>query len=217
MGAELDPIRFRGNFNISGLGPWGEFGLMGKRIKIGDAILDVHRPIDRCPAPGVNPVTGTRDVDVTPGLNEHYGHIFCGVFANVVEGGEIKPGAEIEMIGDSEIPLEELMVSNAAAYQQWPRVARITYYEIREDATRLSLTNATPWPLPEPKPGQRVRFHIGPDQWTSAYITAISPGHYHFEIGKSETDDPVTEHLRNQFAADDEIIISGPFGRVVDA
>lgn len=217
LNADLDPIRFRGNLIVSDLAAWQEFSLMGKRIRIGGAVLDVHRPIDRCPAPGVNPISGERDVEVTPGLRDHFGHIYCGVYANVVEDGDIKPRDKLEVIGDSAIPLEELMVSNASAYPLWPRVAKITAYEVNEQITRLSLTNATPWPLPAPEVGQRVRFHLGPDQWTTEYISAILPAHYHFEVEKSTTGDPLTEQLRNGLHRSQEIIISGPFGKAANA
>ncbi len=216
LGADLDPIRFRGNLIVSDLPAWHEFSLIGKRIKLGETILDVHRPIDRCPAPGVNPITGERDVDVTPGLRDHFGHIYCGVYANVVSGGNIQPGDKIEVIGDSKIPLEDLMVSNASPYPLWPRYAKITAYEIGENATRLSLKNATPWPLPAPEVGQRIRFHLGPDYWTTEYISDVSHGQYHFEVEKSKTDDPATEELRSGLAEGDELIISGPFGRAKD-
>ena len=214
IGAKLDPARFRGNLIVDGLPAWHEFNWMGKRIQVGDCILEVHRPIDRCPTPGVNPKTGERDVEVAKGLQEHFGHVFCGVYANVVESGKVNSGDALNLMGDGTLPLEELMVSNASPYPLWPRVAKITTCQIESEATRLSLTNATQWPLPEPKPGQRVRFHLGPDACTAEYIKAISPAHYHFEIEKSATDDPVTEHLRTGLTQGDEIVISGPFGRV---
>ena len=216
IGAKLDPARFRGNLIVEGLPAWHEFNWMGKRVQLGDCVLDVHRPIDRCPTPGVNPKTGDRDVEVAKGLQEHFGHVFCGVYANVVQGGKIKKSDALKVMGNSAIPLEDLMVSNASPYPLWPRVAIITTCQVEATGTRLSITNATPWPLPEPKPGQRVRFHLGPNACTAEYIKAISPAHYHFEIEKSATDDPATEHLRSRLAQGDEIIISGPFGRVIN-
>jgi len=211
--ADLDPARFRGNLIIEGLPAWDEFGWMGKRIKIGETELDVHRPIDRCPTPGVNPETGERDVEVTPLENKHYGHIYCGMYAKVVKGGEIKSGDAIEVIGDAAIKLEETFVSNASAYERWPRMVEIVAYEKNAASTKLSLKATSPWPLPEAKSGQRLRFHLGDQGWTTDYITSASSDLYELEIKDSETNDPITAQLRGNLSQGMKLIISGPYGR----
>ena len=188
---------------------------MGKRIKVGDVELEVHRPIDRCPTPGVNPETGERDVEVTPGIQEHFGHIYCGMYARVVKSGRIKPGNTIEIVGDAEMPwTEATVVENANAYALWPRLVAITTYQNDVLSTRLSFKSATPWPLPDATPGQRMRLHLGPDQWTTEYIAEVSQGHMHLEVEDSKTDDPVTKLLREGLAVGQKILVSGPFGRV---
>ena len=48
--------------------------------------------IDRCAATGVDPATGDRDMDVVDILRKRFGHIDCGVYARVLEGGEITIG-----------------------------------------------------------------------------------------------------------------------------
>lgn len=98
VGAELDPQRFRGNFMIDGLDPWAEFDLCDKRIAIGDAVLDVVMPIDRCGATNVNPATAERDMNIPKDMQRGYGHINCGVFARVAEGGDVKIGDELKII-----------------------------------------------------------------------------------------------------------------------
>ncbi|MGI9351907.1 MAG: MOSC domain-containing protein [Rhizobiaceae bacterium] len=215
ISVELDPLRFRGNLIISGLPAWEEFSWMGKRIRVGDAELEVHRPIDRCPTPGVNPETGERDVEVTPGIQNHFGHIYCGMYAKVVKTGDIAKGSILEPIGDAEMPwTEATAVENANAYALWPRLAEITTYQNDVISTRLSIKSATPWPLPDAILGQRLRLHLGPDQWTTEYITAISPEHIHMEVEDSKTDDPVTQLLREGLATGHKILVSGPFGRI---
>ena len=92
VGQEIDPLRFRGNFLIDGLEPWAEFDLCGKQIKIGDAVLEVTVPIDRCGATNVNPVTAERDLNIPKDLQRGYGHIECGVYARVVSGGLVSAG-----------------------------------------------------------------------------------------------------------------------------
>lgn len=91
-GAELDPLRFRANVHLDGLGAWDEMSWVGKKIRVGAATLDVLKPIDRCLATHVDPQSGARNVDVTGTLRRAYGHINCGIYAKIVHGGEIRPG-----------------------------------------------------------------------------------------------------------------------------
>lgn len=94
-GATLDPLRFRANVHLEGLEAWEERNWVGRTIRVGAATLEVLKPIDRCLATHVDPQTGERDVDVTGTLRRAYGHIHCGVYAKVVEGGFIRPGDTI--------------------------------------------------------------------------------------------------------------------------
>lgn len=96
-GAEVDPRRMRGNFLVDGLEPWAELDLPGKRLRIGEALLEVTEPIDRCAATNVNPVTAERDQNIPKALQRGLGHINCGVYARVLEGGEAKAGATIDV------------------------------------------------------------------------------------------------------------------------
>ncbi len=98
VGKEIDPIRFRGNFLIDGLGAWAEFDLCGKQIEIGSAVLDVTFRIDRCGATNVNPVTAERDLNIPKDLQRGYGHIDCGVYARVTKGGAVRVGDEISVL-----------------------------------------------------------------------------------------------------------------------
>lgn len=214
LGTQLDPLRFRGNLIISGLPAWEEFSWMGKRVQIGDCVLDIHRPIDRCPTPGVNPLTGERDVEVTPLLNEHFGHVYCGMYANVVEGGDLKSGDEITVIGDAEIKLEDTFVSNASNYALWPRMAEVVSCNVSDDKTSIKLQTASPWQAPVAAAGQRLKLHLGIHGWTQEYIISASTNTYEIEIEDSVTQDPITKHLRAGLEAGTQIVISGPYGRV---
>ena len=214
LGTNLDPLRFRGNFIIAGMPAWEEFSWMGKRIRIGECILDVHRPIDRCPTPGVNPETGERDIEVTPHLQEHFGHIYCGMYANVVEGGKIKPSDTISVIGNAAIKLEDTFVINASKYPLWPRMAEIISCNVGNDKTTITLKNISPWQLPQAQIGQRLKLHLGEKGWTQEYITSSSDHEYEIKIEDSHTSDPITKHLRNGTKIGKQIIISGPYGRV---
>lgn len=97
-GRPLDPRRFRGNLWIEGLAPWEEFDLVGRTIRIGEAVLDVTERITRCRATEANPETGRRDVNLLDVLDEGWGHTDFGVYARVTQGGEIAPGAAVEVV-----------------------------------------------------------------------------------------------------------------------
>ena len=58
----------------------------------------VTRPINRCPATEVNPVTAERDADPVAELRRLYDHIELGVHAAVVEGGRFSVGDAIEVL-----------------------------------------------------------------------------------------------------------------------
>ncbi|MEM9970862.1 MAG: MOSC domain-containing protein [Pseudomonadota bacterium] len=90
-GQSLSPHRFRGNLWIDGLDAWQEKGWVGKTLKVGDAALAVREEITRCKATMANPETGKRDVDTLDLLSE-LGHMEFGVYAEVVDGGDISLG-----------------------------------------------------------------------------------------------------------------------------
>jgi uncharacterized protein len=97
MGVPVDPLRFRGNLQVEGLPPWGEFDLVGRDIA-GPAGLRLRglKPIDRCAATNVDPVTGFRDLDVPGALMRAWGHVDCGLYATVEVGGELAVGDVLE-------------------------------------------------------------------------------------------------------------------------
>ena len=96
-GTDLSPHRFRGNIWIDGLAAWDEAKWIGKRIRVGDAVLEVKQQITRCKATMANPDTGHRDVDVLGTLND-IGHQEFGVYAAVVENGHVALKAPVEVL-----------------------------------------------------------------------------------------------------------------------
>jgi uncharacterized protein len=88
----IDPLRFRANVYVEGLGAWGEFDLIGRRIKLGAATLEITKRIDRCAATDVDPSTGIRDLRMVELLEQNFGHHDCGVYARVIDGGDVKKG-----------------------------------------------------------------------------------------------------------------------------
>jgi uncharacterized protein YcbX len=96
LGAPVDPVRFRANVYVRGWPAWREFELMGKEIRIGSARLRVFKRIKRCAATEVDPSTGARDLAVVKGLMHNFGHTDCGVYAEVIAGGDIARGDKVE-------------------------------------------------------------------------------------------------------------------------
>ncbi len=97
-GVDMSMHRFRGNIWLDGSDPWDEFHWIGKTIRIGGALLRVEAPITRCLATTVDPETGQRDVDTLEILQQHWGHKDFGVFAAVIEAGNIDVNDTAELL-----------------------------------------------------------------------------------------------------------------------
>ena len=91
-GAAVHPLRFRGNIYVAGWPAWHEFDLLGREVEIGAARLKVIKRIVRCAATDVDPNTGIRDLTIPKTLLQTLGHADCGVYAEVVTGGDIAKG-----------------------------------------------------------------------------------------------------------------------------
>ena len=88
----IDPRRFRANIGFDGLPPWGEFDLVGKEIRIGEAVLEVLKPTERCAAINADPERGLRDLDLVGLMQREFGHANCGIYARVTGAGAISLG-----------------------------------------------------------------------------------------------------------------------------
>lgn len=97
MGRSVDPLRMRGNILLDGLEAWREFDLLGKRIRLGGATLEVTNRIRRCAATNVDPSAGLRDMNIPQALERFYGHTDCGIYAKVIVGAEIRDGDALEL------------------------------------------------------------------------------------------------------------------------
>jgi uncharacterized protein len=90
-GATVDAGRFRANLWVDGLPAWHEFDWEGHALGMGEAQLRVVAPITRCTAIEAGP-SGTRDLPLLTALNREFRHQDCGVYAEVVQGGDISVG-----------------------------------------------------------------------------------------------------------------------------
>jgi uncharacterized protein YcbX len=97
IGRPVDPARFRANLYVDGWPAWIENERLDARVRLGAAWAQVFKPIVRCVATHVDPASGERDMDVVGALREHFGHVHCGVYVDVLEGGAIAPGDDAEI------------------------------------------------------------------------------------------------------------------------
>ncbi|MDU6748224.1 MAG: MOSC domain-containing protein, partial [Bradyrhizobium sp.] len=64
-------------------------------LRIGAARLKVVKTTTRCAAVNVDPDTAVRDLDIPPALMKHRGNNECGIYAEVIEAGDIALGDDL--------------------------------------------------------------------------------------------------------------------------
>jgi uncharacterized protein YcbX len=93
VGVPVHPLRFRGNLYVEGWPAWHEFDLVDREIAIDGVRLKITKRIVRCAATNVDPDTGARDLTIPATLMRTFDHMDCGVYAQVIAGGDIAPGS----------------------------------------------------------------------------------------------------------------------------
>jgi uncharacterized protein YcbX len=92
LGRPLDPLRFRANLYVDGWSAWAENDWVGRKVRLGEVETTVFKPIVRCAAPGVDPTTAVRDIDIPAELHRLYGHVLCGIYVQIDAGGTVREG-----------------------------------------------------------------------------------------------------------------------------
>jgi MOSC domain-containing protein len=105
IGRLIDPLRFRANLYVEGWPAWAENDWEGRGLRLGEAEARVFKPIVRCAAPGVDPATAIRDLDIPAELHRLYGHMHCGIYVQVTKAGAVREGDE------ATLPLEGRVVA----------------------------------------------------------------------------------------------------------
>ncbi|MDZ4318428.1 MAG: MOSC domain-containing protein, partial [Phenylobacterium sp.] len=98
LGVPVDPLRFRANLYVEGWPAWVENDWTGRTLTLGEATAQVLKPIVRCAATHVDPVTAERDIELVKALFDHYGHMFCGIYLNVTQSGRVAEGDVLAMV-----------------------------------------------------------------------------------------------------------------------
>ncbi|MET8829887.1 MOSC domain-containing protein [Streptomyces sp. NPDC004610] len=205
-GVPVDHRRFRANLYVEGLGPWREFALVGRRVALGGAELDIVQATDRCRATTVNPDTGHRDLNVPVLLASRFGHLYCGVYARVVRPGPVTEGDRLTVLDTPADPR-----TLPAPEPDWPRYATVT--ALREESPTVTTVR-----LHDPAglgaaPGQHLRVHLadghGPT-WRSYTLTGTTPGA--LAISVKRVPDGRVSPLLHTLRPGTPLRISGPYG-----
>ena len=99
---EVDERRFRMNFGIDGLGEHGEDEWLGRRVRLGEAVVVPQGNVGRCAVTTQNPETGAPDLDTLKALAAYRGMIETteplpfGVYAAVAQPGRVRIGDPVE-------------------------------------------------------------------------------------------------------------------------
>jgi uncharacterized protein YcbX len=102
--ANVDGRRFRMNLGFDGVDPHAEDAWLGRRIRVGDAVIVPQGNVGRCAVTTQNPDTGRPDLDTLKALAAYRGDMETteplpfGVHAAVVEPGRVRVGDPVEPI-----------------------------------------------------------------------------------------------------------------------
>ena len=100
---ELDERRFRMNFGIDGLGEHQEDEWLGRRVRLGEAIVVPQGNVGRCAVTTQNPDSGTPDLDTLKALAAYRQVVETteplpfGVYAAVAHPGRVRVGDSVEL------------------------------------------------------------------------------------------------------------------------
>ena len=100
--ARIDARRFRMLFELTGCDAHEEDTWEGRRFSLGEAVIEVGGPVDRCAVTTRDPDTGTRDLDILRllkdyrGRRESDGAVLFGVYATVEQPGFVRVGDPVE-------------------------------------------------------------------------------------------------------------------------
>jgi uncharacterized protein YcbX len=89
-----DRRRFRANVVVSGVGGLAERDWLGRELRLGEAVLRVVEPCERCAVTTIDPDTSAVDPEVLRRVNEEFGGVM-GMYCAVVKPGTIAVADEV--------------------------------------------------------------------------------------------------------------------------
>jgi len=99
---KVDHRRFRMNFGVEGLEPHEEDGWIGRRVRVGEAVVVPQGNVGRCAITTQNPDSGRPDLDTLGALASYRRDVETteplpfGVHAAVAEPGRVRVGDPVE-------------------------------------------------------------------------------------------------------------------------
>jgi uncharacterized protein YcbX len=99
-GQRIDSRRFRMLIEISAAEPHGEDQLIGRRVRIGEALVEFHGHVGRCLVTGQDPDTGISDLPTLQLLGYRKGlettePLAFGIYGETLEPGIVKLGDRV--------------------------------------------------------------------------------------------------------------------------
>ena len=97
----VDGRRFRMLFGVDGIEPHAEDAWVGGRVRIGEAVAQLHGNVGRCVITTQHPDTGVRDLDTLRVIKDYRGEaptterLPFGVWGEVVEPGTVRLGDDV--------------------------------------------------------------------------------------------------------------------------
>jgi uncharacterized protein len=101
----VDGRRFRMLFELEGCDPHEEDIWIGRRLRIGEAVVRIRGDVGRCAITTQNPETGAPDLDTLRAIDRYRRrtrnaagkeHIPFGIYGDVVEPGRVRVGDPVE-------------------------------------------------------------------------------------------------------------------------
>jgi uncharacterized protein YcbX len=98
----LDSRRFRMLIEVGGTAPHEEDGWIGRAVRVGEAVIRIDMPVERCVITTQDPSTGLKDFETLAAIKAYRGRgllkkrIEFGVYAEVLQGGMVRVGDPVE-------------------------------------------------------------------------------------------------------------------------
>lgn len=202
-GLTLSHLRFRGNLYVAGMEPFEEFSLAGKTIRFGSVVMKILRPALRCAATAADPWSGDTSIDVVNILRTYTGHAFCGMYAEVLSGGELFEDDHLREVEADLFNPSAIMPERVPDPVLWPRPAIVRRPE--NGGVNFKPENAN-WPFIPANAGARATLHPGLDYTREPVRLTLS------ERGNHEVM-PVSDEALEELVDGSRVLLSGPVER----
>jgi len=88
---------------VAGCAPHEEDSWVGRRVRVGDALVEILGPVPRCATTTRDPSTGIRDFDALRAIAAYRGRregkkIDFGVYARALEPGTVRVGDSVLLL-----------------------------------------------------------------------------------------------------------------------